>query len=993
MAATRPHRTTAGSTPGDRPASPGSAWSLEVRAGDDEIARVLELGTTPVRIGRGIQCEVRLNQVGLGDVQCIIRRRGDEWQVQPVGPPGRIWVDERPTDQQRSLPPGAMLRVGRATLIIHGSDPANRDRGSFDAPITIEADAEPVAAAPPPAPPIARASVPHLDDQPLAAESSVQDQPVGPRVTPTLGSSDAADDRARRWQARLDQRDQWLRDRQSEKRWEARWKAAGESLRSRSAAPGPGGVPPARPEPAAPPPPASVDRPASGRPIAPRSFEPRPVFGHARRPFEPESAQPRAIPAAEPPSDPVQVHPTGSAASIAPQATETAAFPTTAPTTPERAAPGADRPSPGGRTEAASPAVARPGSPASAFPAANFAPDQVELPATPAVPVSARPASAASGMPRQAARPATADVRPAETAPASPASRSIVVDRAAKAAPSMAEPPEVEVEASRALRLIVPPADALAPAAASPHVPPGPITDMPPAPGPLAAGPIDAIVDEGAKSVPSSRPTRTRPARPAAGTRPPAAPTPPPSGAVPVDQGPAPRPEPARPAAPRSAAASPPPAAPRLGMPGVAAKASSSGTGGKEWPSARTIFASQGTRGAAGVAGPPVEPTIATTEGRAGPSPSLGRRSPEPTEASPPDVWTIPLVLGWMPAAALVLALGLFGVGLALVWIEDGSSGNIALKLATRPEGTPSPPIDAQAIPKSAWWQTTAGHLAAWAVVLERVGNGEDRSADARILEADARSVSPLGARSRFATEPVPGPEADASGSIRLGPTRDIVTMTAMAHRLRRDGKRADAVRAYRAAFLTAASTARSNLGRPSFRSDPALNRYALPHSALLDDVARDMASAGDWTPDEWADAVPDFGPALLAVATALRGKDPSASERRLEVIARGLDRPLDPRFEAAEDRAAVAEALAERGRWTDAAAQYRRAVDAETRDLDRRVWWFNLAEVARKAGDDSMRRLAIEAAKGTDLGDEVTQRATNAHKDAPESPSGGRVR
>ena len=56
--------------------------------------------------------------------------------------------------------------------------------------------------------------------------------------------------------------------------------------------------------------------------------------------------------------------------------------------------------------------------------------------------------------------------------------------------------------------------------------------------------------------------------------------------------------------------------------------------------------------------------------------------------------------------------------------------------------------------------------------------------------------------------------------------------------------------------------------------------------------------------------------------------------------------------------------------------------------DLDRRVWWFNLAEVARRQGDETTRNQAIEAAKGVDLSDEVTQRAANAHQFSRVTPA-----
>lgn len=157
-----------------------------------------------------------------------------------------------------------------------------------------------------------------------------------------------------------------------------------------------------------------------------------------------------------------------------------------------------------------------------------------------------------------------------------------------------------------------------------------------------------------------------------------------------------------------------------------------------------------------------------------------------------------------------------------------------------------------------------------------------------------------------------------------------------------------------------------------------------MPHSILLDDVARAMVGSGEWTPEEWREAVPAFGPALLAVAEALRADHPGDAERRLDALASlDPDASLDPRFEPAEHRAALGEALAARQRWTDALTRYRSAIEHETRDLDRRVWWFNLAEVARRGGDEPLREEAIENAKGSDLGDEVTKRAAAAHGSA----------
>jgi len=879
VAATRPHRTPAESSGGPRSSVAATSY-LHIQASGEPTSRVLELGSGSVRVGRGIQCEVRLNQVGLGDVQCILRRRGDDWHFQPVGPPGRIWIDGRPADNQQVLPPFATLQVGRFRLKIQEPEPTEQVRGSFDAPITV--GAEPVDPTPTP-----------------TAKALPQSTPLSPPDPPEPAANpdpSTGDDRVKRWQSRLDQRDQWLKDRQSEKRWEARWKAAGETIRARSAPV----VPPSATSPGPDPVPTSTSppivRPSVGRSTHARVFEPRPVFGPHRRVADVE-------PKPEPPRVPLRLKADVPAEAPSPRPSE------------DESAPGS---LPEGRAETNAP----------------IEPNQSGLELKPRDPTTIRPLGVAIRVPSL---------------------------------------PNPRVEAISEL----PPATILA-LELFPTVPVEPVAA--PAEAPVAVEMVQApsVEDEVEAESPSGWPGSSDPGlgsnRRAPGSEDPGHPrdflVSEDSGLKPlVELAVAPPIPVAKPALAEPAPAKP---SPKLESPPKPAPAT---PGSKDWPSARAIFDAQGTRATAGVAREPQAVAEAPRK----------RPTPVPTEATRPDAWTIPLWLGWLPSVLIVAALGLFSVGLAVIWVEDASSGNLAIRLATRPEGT-SPPIDALLLPNSAWWRTTASHLAAWALTLERVGNGEDRTIEARSMEADARSVSPLGARSRFASEPVPGQEADASASIRLGPTRDVVTLTAMAHRLRRDGKRSDAIRAYRAAFLTGSTTARSTLSRPIFRENPQIGRYALPHSSLLDEVARDMGDSGEWTPEEWAEAVPDFGPARLAVAIAIRPKDPAEAERRFKAICQDAELPLDPRFEASEHKAAIAEALAEQGRWGDSVERYRQAIEGETRDLDRRVWWFNLAEVARKNGDEATRNQAIESAKGQDLSDEVTQRAANANKNALDS-------
>lgn len=248
---------------------------LQIEGRDQSSTRMLEMPSGPVRIGRGSHCEVRLqDDPGLGDVQCLLRRRGTHWHFQPVGPPGHVWIDGRPADQQRPLPVGSSLRVGDHWLTLRSTSDAGDARGSFASPITVEPRVEPAPAAE------------------RARPSASPTPPPGPAPAPAAPTADD-EDRLRRWQTRLEQRERWLKSRQDERTWEARWKAAGETIRGRSATP----PPPARSTPAPPPP--APNRPAPApAPIGPApGLERRPMPRPAERLVDPRPATPLTRPA------------------------------------------------------------------------------------------------------------------------------------------------------------------------------------------------------------------------------------------------------------------------------------------------------------------------------------------------------------------------------------------------------------------------------------------------------------------------------------------------------------------------------------------------------------------------------------------------------------------------------------------------------------------------------------------------------------------------
>ena len=52
----------------------------------DQAPGLYDLTRSPVRVGRGPRCEIRLHTDDIADVQVILRREGDHWCLHPVGP-------------------------------------------------------------------------------------------------------------------------------------------------------------------------------------------------------------------------------------------------------------------------------------------------------------------------------------------------------------------------------------------------------------------------------------------------------------------------------------------------------------------------------------------------------------------------------------------------------------------------------------------------------------------------------------------------------------------------------------------------------------------------------------------------------------------------------------------------------------------------------------------------------------------------------------------
>jgi tetratricopeptide (TPR) repeat protein len=217
--------------------------------------------------------------------------------------------------------------------------------------------------------------------------------------------------------------------------------------------------------------------------------------------------------------------------------------------------------------------------------------------------------------------------------------------------------------------------------------------------------------------------------------------------------------------------------------------------------------------------------------------------------------------------------------------------------------------------------------------------------------------------------------------------SRDAVSLSHSAGRLLAAGQRDAALRLYSQALLIAASGERLRGTVPGFDRDPAIQRYLLPGEEPVREVARALVSVTDWGFADWSSALPRDPTSQVAVARLLRERGRAEAEQLLDLV---LREPKGAAVDAgwgAGALAARAEALALKSRWQEAAEQYRQAIELTDEDTSRRSWWFNLAEVADRAGDQAQRDLALRAALAAGPSDDISRRAADAQRTASAPP------
>ncbi len=110
---------------------------LQIESRERVASRVLTFASPSLRIGRGVSCEIRLIDPTLAEVECLLRRRGETWHVQPLNNLGRVSIDGRAVEHLRALAIGVPLRVGEHVLTLRSPVSTRPSYGDFGVPIPV----------------------------------------------------------------------------------------------------------------------------------------------------------------------------------------------------------------------------------------------------------------------------------------------------------------------------------------------------------------------------------------------------------------------------------------------------------------------------------------------------------------------------------------------------------------------------------------------------------------------------------------------------------------------------------------------------------------------------------------------------------------------------------------------------------------------------------------------------------------------------------------
>ena len=134
-----------------------------------------ELTRSPIRIGRGPRCEIRLHSDEIADVQVILRRDGQRWLIHPVGPADGCRFNGEPLAETQNLDLGTKFTIGHVELTLGDAQAATRPTVADFKPVIHELSIPTAAPTPQPAPePLAVAPAAPVLPEPVAIVEPVR---------------------------------------------------------------------------------------------------------------------------------------------------------------------------------------------------------------------------------------------------------------------------------------------------------------------------------------------------------------------------------------------------------------------------------------------------------------------------------------------------------------------------------------------------------------------------------------------------------------------------------------------------------------------------------------------------------------------------------------------------------------------------------------------------------------------------------------------------
>ncbi len=353
-----------------------------------------------------------------------------------------------------------------------------------------------------------------------------------------------------------------------------------------------------------------------------------------------------------------------------------------------------------------------------------------------------------------------------------------------------------------------------------------------------------------------------------------------------------------------------------------------------------------------------------------------------PTLAREPNQWTLPLWLAWPPVTVLVLCVGVAGCVLSWKWGGESYSASIMTNRLILADAaarrTPLP--ESVSPPRGTWIETSAQHLAHWAIYLNRFERQkDDPGREIRDLLDRALQVSPINPTARLALAQLESSASETAVSNRgLGLSRDPLSLAWSGRRLLEAGKKEAALNLYRQALAIEARGEFSQVAPPRFNDDQGVPRYLLPGEERVRDIIRELVARNEWTAGEWLEVLPRKNLAILATARLLREQARNdVADALLDIIVNqprplAIDGPIEPLMLAVR-----AEAFALRSRWQEADKAYSEAIELLDDVTLKRAWWFNLADIALRLADDTKREAALRATLTVAASDDISRRAT----------------